>query len=63
MICFDILIGLRFVENRTLGQKSSNFGDTSLGTGAIVKIENTTIPLDKSRCKNGSRVLKTKIPL
>ena len=40
---------LKCIENSQLGKKISIFGDPSLLTGAIAKMEDTTIHLDKSR--------------
>ena len=44
-------------------QKSLNFGGPSLSTGAIAKIENATIHLDKVDEKIRSRLSKLSVPL
>ena len=50
---------LKCIENSPLGEKKfSIFGDPSLLTGAIAKMEDTTIHLDKSRWKNRAQGLK-----
>ena len=43
--------------------KNSGTCDPSLLTGVIAKLENTTIPLYKSKWKNRAKGLKTEIPL
>ena len=44
----------------TRKKKISIFGDPSLLTGAIAKMEDTTIHLDKSRWKNRAQGLKNR---
>ena len=62
---FDVCVGSINLNGKTLkfgheGLKFSYFGDPSLSTGAIAKIENTTIHLDKSRSKNRVQGLKNR---